>query len=62
MISNNLLTPTPTPNRDQLISRDAESLRVLSDWLADPRFEGLHPILLRMGSRLGDFVRQANTK
>jgi hypothetical protein len=60
MISLNLLTPTPTPGREALVSRDAQSLAVAQQWLADPRFAGLGPVLQRIVSRLQMFVQQAS--
>ncbi len=60
MISANLLTPTPTPDRASLTSRDAESLAVAQQWLADPRFANLTPVLQKMTARLQTFVQQAN--
>jgi len=62
MISHNLLTPTPTPDHAALTSRDAESLRVVNEWLADDRFEKVRPQLQKMKSRLEEFTRQANGK
>src|SRR5439155_9439970 len=41
MISQNLLTPTPTPDHTALVNRDAESLRVVQEWLSNPRFASL---------------------
>lgn len=58
MISPNLLTPTPTPDRATLNARDAESLRVAQAWLADPRFAKLQPVLQKSVIRLQEFVRQ----
>ena len=60
MISQNLLTTSPTPDPSALTARDAESLRVLQQWLADPRFTRLRPQLEKMKSRLEEFVRQAS--
>jgi len=60
MISPNLLTQTPTPDHAALVARDAESLRVVQQWLGDPRFANLHPGLEKLTSRLEGFVRQAN--
>ena len=60
MISFNLLTQTQTPNRDALVSRDAGSLHVVQDWLADPRFAQLRPSLEKAELRLEGFVQQAN--
>jgi len=59
MVSQNLLTPTPTPDRAALTGRDAASLQVVQDWLADARFAKLHPQLQRAKQRLEDFARQA---
>jgi hypothetical protein len=58
MVSANLLTPTPTPDHAALVSRDAESLRVLQEWLADPRFINLRPQLEKTRARLEEFRRQ----
>lgn len=60
MISANLLTPTPTPDRSSLTSEDAQSLAVVQQWLADPRFANLTPQLQRMSARLQTFVQQAS--
>ena len=60
MISHNLLTHSATPDHADLTGRDAESLRVLREWLADPRFERLRPELEESRLRLEEFVRQAN--
>ncbi len=38
MLSQNLLTPSRTPEHAALAARDAESLRMVRAWLADPRF------------------------
>ena len=62
MISHNLLTPTPTPDHASLIGRDAESLRVINEWLADSRFEKVRPQLEKMKSRLEEFTRLASGK
>jgi len=59
MISQNLLTPTPTPDHSTLVNRDAESLRIIQDWIADPRFANLRPQLDTAKSRLEEFVKQA---
>jgi hypothetical protein len=60
MISPNLLTQANTPNHDSLVSRDAQSLAVLQQWLADPRFSSLQPTLQRITTRLQGFVQQEN--
>jgi hypothetical protein len=62
MISPNLLTMTRTSDRQTLIGRDAESLRVLQEWIDDPRFAGLRPALDKINLRLSGFVRQANAQ
>ena len=60
MVSPNLLTPSPTIDRDTLLNRDQESLRVANEWLADPRFASLRPALQTTITRLDGFVRQSN--
>ena len=62
MISPNLLTQTATPDREALTRRDATSLRVAQEWLADPRFAKLRPELEQVTLRLQEFVRQANQR
>jgi hypothetical protein len=59
MISPNLLTENRTPERGTLVLRDAESLRVLQEWIADPRFAKQRPALEKISRRLEEFVRQA---
>jgi len=59
MISQNLLTPTPTPDHASLVSRDAASLQAAQDWLADPRFANLQGPLQKLQQRLQQFVQQA---
>jgi hypothetical protein len=59
MISQNLLTPTPTPDGAALAKRDAASLQAVQAWLADPRFTNLQQPLLKVKQRLEDFARQA---
>jgi hypothetical protein len=59
MISPNLLTQARTPDRAELVSRDAESLRVVQQWLADPRLASRRPTLEKMARRLEGFVQQA---
>jgi len=59
MISQNLLTPTPTPDHAALTGRDAASLQAVQQWLADPRFANLQQPLLKVQQRLEDFARQA---
>lgn len=60
MVSKNLLTPSFTPDHSSLVSRDAESLRWINTWLADPRFGQRRSELLRMKARLENFVNQAD--
>jgi hypothetical protein len=62
MISQNLLTPTPTPDSASLAGRDAESLLAVQRWQADPRFAGVRPQLEQISVRLGGFVKQETTK
>jgi hypothetical protein len=59
MVSQNLLTPTPTPDHAALTSRDAASLQLVQAWLVDPRFAKLQPQLQRAKQRLEEFARQA---
>jgi hypothetical protein len=59
MISANLLTQNPTPDRASLTSRDLESLNVAQQWAADPRFANVQPALQKMIQRLQVFVQQA---
>jgi len=61
-ISPNLLTPTTTIDRDTLLHRDQESLRVANEWLADPRFASLLPVLQTTITRLEGFVQQSNAR
>jgi len=62
MVSPNLLTPAPAPDPAGLRARDAESLRVVQQWLADPRFAIVKPQLENIQSRLQEFARQAGAK
>jgi hypothetical protein len=62
MISQNLLTTTATPDHSALSARDAESLRVVQEWINDPAFTALRPQLEKVKSRLEVFVRQADGK
>jgi hypothetical protein len=59
MVSQNLLTSTPTPDAMGLKSWDAESLRVVGEWLSDERFAKVRPQLEKIKQRLEEFVRQA---
>jgi len=62
MISPNLLTQTQTSNHDALVSRDAASLIVVQQWLADPRFASLYPSLEKTEARLAGYVQQENRR
>lgn len=59
MISANLLTTTSLPAQGDRAACDAESLKVLNDWLTDSRFERLRPQLQQIKSRLEDFTEQS---
>jgi hypothetical protein len=61
MISRNLLTASPTPQAGSLADRDAEFLRIVQQWLADPRLARAQPSLSRTLLRLQEFVRQARS-
>jgi hypothetical protein len=58
MISQNLLTPTPTPDHAALTGRDVASLQAVQEWLVDPRFANLQQPLQKVKQRLEDFARQ----
>jgi hypothetical protein len=58
LVSNNLLTPSRTPNGDTLAARDRKALEVVETWLADPRFNYLLPQLQTVRARLQLFVQQ----
>jgi hypothetical protein len=58
MISHNLLTGSATPDHAWLAARDAESLRLVRQWIADPRFAHRLPQLQAVQRRLENFVRQ----
>ena len=60
MISPNLLTQNHTPDHASLVGRDAESLRVVQQWMADPRFAKQRSALEKISRRLEEFVHQAN--
>jgi len=61
MVSYNLLTSVSTPDHGALAARDAESLRLLNVWLADPRFAGLQQQLQQIRARLEGFVKTAES-
>ena len=60
MVSPNLLTRAQTPDHAALTSRDAASLAIAEQWLADPRFATLRPELQKITLRLQTFAQQAN--
>jgi hypothetical protein len=59
MVSQNLLTTTATPDLAWIANRDAASLQVVDEWLADPRFAGLKLELAKVRQRLEAFAQQA---
>lgn len=56
-VSYNLLTRTASPSGAELAARDRESLKVVQQWLGDPRFAKLAPQLQTIKSRLEQFVK-----
>lgn len=56
MVSQNLLTRSTTPDAVAIAARDAASLAIVEQWLADPRFAHLSPALTRTRARLQQFV------
>jgi hypothetical protein len=58
MISHNLLTENATLDNATLRRRDQASLEVVTQWLADPRFEKLQQPLAKIQSRLREFTKQ----
>jgi hypothetical protein len=58
-VSRNLLTDSFTPDGAALSTRDRESLRVVQEWLADPRFAGRRGDLETIRQRLELFVGRA---
>ncbi|HEX3988566.1 MAG TPA: hypothetical protein VHZ30_03985 [Verrucomicrobiae bacterium] len=59
MISPNLLTQNTTIDHEGLIDRDQQSLAVAQQWLADPRFAQITPVLQTIVQRLQTFAAQA---
>ena len=59
MISHNLLTGNATLDGATLRRRDQTSLEVVTQWLADPRFEKVRQPLTKIQQRLQEFTRQA---
>ena len=60
MISENLLTPTATPEPATLIAHDRGALQVVQEWLADARFAKISLDLQKVRTRLETFVSQEN--
>lgn len=60
MVSPNLITQSPALDQGEIKHRDVESLKVVQQWLADPRFANVQPELAKIQVRLQDFVRQAS--
>ncbi|HKQ39103.1 MAG TPA: hypothetical protein VJ063_13585, partial [Verrucomicrobiae bacterium] len=58
MVSYNLLTTASRPDPSPQMSRDRFALRVLDDWMDDPRFTKLKPQLENMKARLDSFVKR----
>ena len=56
MVSQNLLTESKTLDHATIVSRDAASLKVVNAWLADARFEKIRPQLIKLQTRLEQFV------
>ena len=56
MVSQNLLTSSTTPDGAAIAARDAATLPVVEQWLADPRFAHLKPALTTIRARLQHFV------
>lgn len=59
MISPNLLTQNTTLDHDGLIDRDQQSLAVAQQWLTDPRFAQITPVIQSVVQRLQMFAAQA---
>ncbi len=59
MVSPNLLTQNTTIDHEGLIDRDQQSLAVAQQWLADPRFSQLAPVLQTIVQRLQMFAAQS---
>jgi hypothetical protein len=60
MVSPNLLTQSPDLDQTEIKNRDVESLKVVQQWLGDPRFAHVQPELAKIQVRLLGFVRQAS--
>jgi hypothetical protein len=59
MVSPNLITQSPVLDQGEIKNRDAESLKVVQQWLPDPRFAKVQPELEKIQARLQYFARQA---
>ena len=59
MISHNLLTGNATLDGATLRSRDQAALAVVTQWMADPRFENYRQTLSRIQERLKEFAKSA---
>jgi hypothetical protein len=59
MVSPNLLTQNTTLDHDGLMDRDQQSLAVAQQWLTDPRFAQITPVLQTIVQRLQLFAAQA---
>lgn len=57
MISQNLLTQNATPDAVKLRQLDMASLKVVNEWLRDPRFQELQPQLTTIKRRLEEFTK-----
>lgn len=55
-VSNNLLTRAGGIEGTELAERDRAALAVVEDWIADPRFETIRPVVEMIRSRLARFV------
>lgn len=58
MLSYNLLTTASPPDAGPQMSYDRFALRVLDDWMDDPRFVKVRPQLTKMKARLESFVKR----
>jgi hypothetical protein len=56
MVSNNLLTPSRSPDVAELAARDREALKAAQEWLSDPRFANYRSQVETIKQRLEQFV------
>jgi hypothetical protein len=61
-VSNNLLTSTATPDSSARARQDRAALRLIEEWMADPRFGPLRPRLIEVAARLGRFVNESSAR